>query len=408
MKKTLLLLALFIFFVGCHREDLSIPYGNLKIQVNFENSYANFPKENITVQITEQNGTLVQESQTNSNGIAVFANIVNDVYKVRIKHTFSKNIVFSIIGVQNNLTFIGETNSLLVSVNKTNEETVILKTNRIGGFVIKEVYNSNAGGGSFSDGIYQYIRFNDAFFEIYNNSPESLYADGLQIGIATNVYENEWQNDSENAYVEQIFKINGNGKQYPVLPGKSIIVASTAINHIGASGLTQDQINDLYLFGTVNKSVDLSGADFETYFNGFATNFDVDVANVPNLEVQFNAYPTIKEIVTTNRGISLIIFNDENINSFETVQVKRGNITKRTYKYKKVPISVVIDAFEAQINRKFPSTIIGEELSVLKAWEGKSYRRKTSTTVGNRRVLLDTNNCVADFEELDHATPDSF
>lgn len=408
MKKTGFILIAFLLLQSCYKEELPIPYGDVSVQIAFEKAYNHFPKNNIKVQITEQNNTVVATAFTNNRGEAIFKNIINDVYKVKISHTFSESTVFSLVGLQDELKFIGETGSMKIVASQTKKETIILKTNKIGGFVIKEVYNSNAGGGSDAEGFYEYVRFNDAFFEIYNNSPETMYADNLQIGIATNEYEKKWREDNKNVYVEQIFKIKGSGKQYPVLPGKSIVIASTAINHINASGLTKEQIDRLYLFGTVKKSVDLSKADFEVYFDGFATNYDIDVANVPNLQLQFNTHPAIKEIVTTNRGIGLVIFKNIEIQPLEVVKVKRGKNIFRVYQYKKIPIDFIIDAFESQKVQCFPKQIVGEKLPVLRAWEGKSYRRKVNTIVNGRKVLLNTNNCVVDFEKQKRATPGIF
>lgn len=408
MKKILSLLSIISVLISCHRDELAVPYGNVNIQIAFENGYLNFPKSGIEVQILEQDGTAVATTTTNANGEALFANILNDVYQIKVAHTFQASTVFPLLGIRKELRFVGETKSFLVNAHQTNTQTLVLKTNQAGGFVIKEVYNSNAGGGTFASGFYQYVRFNDGFFEIYNNSPQTLYADGLQIGIVTNQYETTWKQDTEHAYVAQVFKINGTGKEHPVLPGKSLVIAATAINHKSASGLSQNQINNLYLFGTVNKSVDLSNAHFETYFDGFATNYDIDVASVPNLDVEFNTYATVKEIVTTNRGIGLVLMQQQDLSTFETIIVERGNTTRRNYQYKKIPITAITDAFEAQTQQYFPTKITGEYLPVLQAWEGKSYRRKISTTVGGRNILQDTDNCVADFEELSSATPGGF
>ncbi|MFL0095865.1 DUF4876 domain-containing protein [Tenacibaculum maritimum] len=408
MKKKIFFYIFLIWLQSCHKEQLPIPYGNIQIQIGFETAYKNFPKNNIEVQLLSEDETVLATEVTNKEGSVIFSNIVNDMYRIKIIHTFTEDVVFSFLGLSQKIDFIGETNLRFIRGNKTTQENIVLKTNRVGGFVIKEVYHSNAGAGIGADSFYQYVRFNDSFFEIYNNSPEILYADGLQIGIATNFYEDKWKADRNHVYVEQIFKIKGNGQQYPVAPGKSIVIAATAVNHISAAGLTQNQIQDLYLFGTVPKSVDLSGADFESYFGGFATNYDIDVANIPNLVVEFNTYPSITEIVTTNRGIGLVIFKDLNIETLETVKVDKGAGLVHTFQYKKIPISILIDAFEAQHTMCFPSSSVGVHLSVLEAWEGKSYRRKTNTIINQRRVLLDTNNCIADFEELSHATPGKF
>lgn len=408
MKKIYYIVLILIGLQSCHKEELPVPYGNVHIFINFEEGYTSFSKKNIEVLLINEDGSLVKKGKTNETGKVTFTNIVNDTYQIKIAHTFDKTTVFKKIGIKKDLDFIGGSNAVLITANQTQESKIVLKTNKIGGFVIKEVYNSNAGGGRDLGGFYEYIRFNDSFFEIYNNSPQTLYADGLQIGVISNLYEDTWRKDDKHLYIEQIFTIKGDGKKHPVAPGKSVLIAATAINHINAEGLSKKEVNNLFLFGTVKKSVDLSISDFETYFEGFATNYDIDVAKVPNLKVAFNTHSKISEIVTSNRGIGLAIFKNVAVNSLEKVQLKRGRIETRTYQYVKLPNNIIIDAFEAQTKQNFPTQVVGEHLEVLETWQGKSYRRKISTTIQGRKILLDTDNCVTDFIALNKATPKSF
>lgn len=93
----------------------------------------------------------------------------------------------------------------------------------------------------------------DSYFRIMNNTTDTLYADGLVL------FESEFGTDDKQDYQPNVmaqaftagtaYMIPGNGKDYPVAPGKSIIICDQAKDHT--------KINP--------NSFDLSKADFEWY-----------------------------------------------------------------------------------------------------------------------------------------------
>src|SRR5690606_15199039 len=151
-----------------------------------------------------------------------------------------------------------------------------------GGFVIKQIYYV---GSDTKDGALN----RDNFIEIYNNTDETLYADSLLVVLAYGASRNikvgeegyyldngqfDWSqsvglNVADNAnenyvYAKAVFMIpsDGTGKKYPVLPGKSFVLAGTAVNH--AAGY---QNNDGNTIGAQKPelTVNLEGADFESW-----------------------------------------------------------------------------------------------------------------------------------------------
>jgi hypothetical protein len=141
-------------------------------------------------------------------------------------------------------------------------------------FVISEIFF--AGTKTPEGKGYRY----DKFFEIYNNSDKILYADGLCIGeSALNSTVNYDKLTPESVkttktVLHAIYRISGTGKQYPIQPGKTIVLADIAKDH------TVDNVN----------GIDLSEADFEWYDNDKR---DVDVPEVVNLEKVVSYSPTI-------------------------------------------------------------------------------------------------------------------
>jgi len=78
----------------------------------------------------------------------------------------------------------------------------------------------------------------DTYFRIYNNTDETIYADGLGIAESTlvnsraNAYEvvTEANNRQINFTAGTIWVIPGNGTDYPILPGESIKIVDQAFN----------------------------------------------------------------------------------------------------------------------------------------------------------------------------------
>lgn len=117
----------------------------------------------------------------------------------------------------------------------------------------------------------------DQYFVLFNPTEETLYADGISVGVTMHL---SWQNKQlwyDSYYPDRVpiggfITLAGSGKDYPVAPGEKIVVAFTAIDHSAVEGY--------------DHAVDLSGADFEIYF-GPESN-DVDNPAVPNVLITEN------------------------------------------------------------------------------------------------------------------------
>lgn len=135
------------------------------------------------------------------------------------------------------------------------------------GFVIAEIFCSkteNEQGKNYNGG--------DSYFRIYNNSDETLYADGLCI------FESDFQTNMQREYTPNImnqavtvstgYMIPGTGKEHPVEPGKSLLICDNAVNHKEKNP----------------NSFDLSSADFEWFAESSNPKVqDTDNPSVPNL-----------------------------------------------------------------------------------------------------------------------------
>lgn len=113
----------------------------------------------------------------------------------------------------------------------------------------------------------------DQYFKLYNNTDHTIYADGVTIFesqfLTTQKFNFTPDIMDEAVSVDALYTIPGSGRDYPIEPGRSILVADIAIDH-----------------RTINpNSIDLSHADFEWYDESTdPRNADIDNPAVPNLD----------------------------------------------------------------------------------------------------------------------------
>ena len=104
------------------------------------------------------------------------------------------------------------------------------------------------------------------YIELYNNADTTIYLDGKIIGAGFNYYidgslwtcaeTNPFRNDPRGIWAQQFQAFPGSGPDYPVAPGKTVLVAEAAIDHSAITpGLP-----------------DLRNADFQFNFSGHAAN----------------------------------------------------------------------------------------------------------------------------------------
>ena len=192
-----------------------------------------------TVTVTNTS-TLVSIELETENGTAVFEGLVAGVYDVNVSATL----------VDGGSTFIFAGTSKAISVLQNVETSVSVAVSKSSALIFKEIYYCGAPGDNYY--------FRDQFYEIYNQSDATVYADGLC--IAETFYANwdfslfyEWDiaNPSDYVFAQKIWQVKGSGTDYPIAPGESIVIAQWAVDHRRAD------------LSAGNSAVDLSGAEFE-------------------------------------------------------------------------------------------------------------------------------------------------
>lgn len=278
-------------------------------------------------------------------------------------------------------------NEPLTTNGKTYNMTV--KAGIKGNIIFKELYFC---------GVPSYY-FRDQCYELYNNSNSVVYLDGLHLAnLAPSTATTSlptWEDGLENfVYAERVWKFPGDGDDYPLQPGESIIVAQHAKNHQEANAASP---------------VDLSGAEFEFYM-GSTTYSDMPAVNMDHVFYQGKAdIGTVPQWLVSVFGGAYVIFKVPENQTWDPVTtdwaVQLG--TTSTTRYAKIPVEYVWDAVElgnneSMVNAKRVPGLLDAGMS----WVGNIYCglsvarhiEEGKTLDNGSYIYVDTNNSTDDFE----------
>jgi hypothetical protein len=435
MYKLFALLCVFaITFSACSDDDDVIEPVDYEVTVKFDESLDEKVAENVNLTLTSTTSGKKYEITTKSDGVGMFVGIVPDTYNLSASLVLSKEEFSTLFGYdsgQDESTFNAVADNLTINNASTLTNELTLLTSRIGDLLFKQIYYV---GSDTKEGAV----FRDVFFEIYNNSNEIIYADGLYfattMGNVKNTVEDytldnkqfDWsksigqtmgdKSNSDYVYVDHIFQIPGGGTDYPMEPGQSIVIAGTAINH-----KTPLVVGDKeYSVQDPSLTIDLSNATFEVNLieylesvgrSPYAT--DIDNPDVPNMNVTYNAF--MRELIPdTNGKDGFIIFRSDDIESYPKLPTPDVTaVTEDTRLQIQIPNSVIIDGVETNYvddsklyPRQLSTATDGGYAFVPKgAYSSQSLIRKVVKEVGGRKILQDSNNSTNDFEVLDLPVP---
>ena len=269
-----------------------------------------------------------------------------------------------------------------------------------GGLVISE-YNGvvpvpwETGGVSYAGSQY---------FEVYNNSSQTLFLDGMLFGRAYFFGQRDFsfnpctqsqatREDPEGIYTRETLAFPGNGSDYPIDRGETRLVALMAIDHTPVHP---------WLF-------DLSDADFEIAPQGAADN--PAVPNMINVgEEPWRLGPSALTIGSFTYYLSRPV-------DVESLPILLRDGTGRGYV--RLPASAIRDVVSTALlrpdsNLEFPPCepmiherfdryelareVIGSGIAL----QNLSYQRLVLREEGGRTILQDTNTTAADFVRAPH------
>ncbi len=422
MKKTIKMMSaaavcMLLTMTSCQEAE-EVVLGSISVTLTPVETYDGVDVSGVSVTLTNNVDNTTSSATTDASGVALFENLSFSTYNATAIVELSADQAVAYTGLNSEVTLSGSANNISVVSSTTVSASIELDGSTGGSLVIKEIYCTGAANDSYS------IMFKDQFIEIYNNSDEIQYVDGLYIlECGNSSVGTDASNDvafglsnEDYVYANKVIQFPGNGTDYPVEPGQSVIVAVNAVDYLS-------QALDAGLSTVV--TVDNSTADFDTYFVDWMTGngatgssyFDVDNSEVPTMVCHYhnNSYGYFN--MPNYPGMALA-----KMDSCPTETTLDPASPTSTIYYLMVPASSIIDAIDilattaASELKRFNSTIdsgfyspdqyTGDDTAVTGGYySGNSYRRKISKTMDDgRNVLSDTNNSTIDMEII--ATPD--
>ncbi len=439
MKKVTQYLILFCIslgiFTSCEKDENIIAPVEVTIATQFDENFDHKKIQEVSITLKNTNSGDSYTIDSDTSGKAIFS-VSPGNYNISatiIMTPAEFETFFGFASEQESIGFNGVLENITINDSQEISPLITLLSSRIGALVIKQVYYA---GSDVKVG----AMFRDIFYEIYNNSNETIYLDGLYFGVLYNNSSRtvksytlangqlDWEqsigqdkgakSNANYCYADNIYQFPGDGKSFPLLPGKSTVVAGTAINHKEPLVIG----DKTYTVQSPELVTDLSNADWEVnlieYRKGLGLSpyiTDIDNPNVPNIKI---IHTVNKELILDPMGRdSFVIFSTKEYDSFLKVpSPKKTSVSSTTRFYVQIPNSIIIDGVET--NKEDPASLYPRRISasidggyafVPKGrFSSQAIIRKVKTTIGGRKILMDTNNSSNDFEVAEPPTPGSW
>ncbi|MBO4565614.1 MAG: DUF4876 domain-containing protein [Bacteroidales bacterium] len=279
--------------------------------------------------------------------------------------------------------YIGTANSVSITGKEESYEAIKISASASSALIFKEIhYNASkvlSGSGSY---------LKDTFFEIYNNSSETVYADGICIGdpMSYKVFSFEGKIDNPEDYIfigTYVWQIPGSGSDYPIAPGESFVIAASAIDHT-----------------KVAATLDLSTAEFETICDKYKDKGQAD-ANAINMTLAC----TVKESGLANQfgkftDSAWCIFYPSRPLRKDGEYLESNHANNYGLEVLKSDVLDAIDCLKTENpdDKRLESGLDAGWIKCATTGGNQSIVRKVAETLEDGRIVLqDTNNTTEDF-----------
>lgn len=382
-----LLIAVFaMIVVSCKTEE--DPLYQVTVAVANPDTYSSTMAEGAWVYASETGSGRTDSAQTDASGVAVIASLPAGIYNVSAALTLTEAEAEAETGVAEVIILSAVENNVSILVDT--DVSLTLAGAAVGGLVFKEVYYT--GSKTVEDKSY----FSDQYYEIYNNSTDIIYADGLCLGVvdawAYSANISPWISayPTEQA-IQSFWYVPGSGSDHPIAPGGSIIIAQDGIDH------KTDTL------GNPNSPVNLGDADFEVFVPR-DDNKDLDNPDVSNMEFGYATFMGY-DWLTSVFGCGYVLFRiDGDVETYVESNKELKPESTSTREYVMIDNTMIIDAFQAYkddsetgMPKLHSVNDAGFTFDPNGTYTGKCVRRKVKTEINGRKVYQDTNNSTNDF-----------
>ncbi|MDD2436008.1 MAG: DUF4876 domain-containing protein [Massilibacteroides sp.] len=379
------------FFISCSDDDdvPAVNKTNLNLLITPPEGITYTALTDIVLSVKEKNtGTASEIKDAVVNGTTLSFTVNEGTYEITAEGTAE----YSVDGETVSKPIRAYIAALVVTGETLSENaSSFIYSPSTAGFVFKEIFFS---GSLTPEG----LQTSDQYFIIYNNSDETLYADGLFIS------DSEFLTVDKQTYTPDILSthftassmimVPGSGTDHPITPGGSFIIAIDAVNY--------KEIN--------SNSIDLSKADFEIIYNN-SNMSDTDNPDVPNMKnIMGNMVihnRGFKSYVLGRLGVDTDTYLKDYVYTCSWVFVFEEWSFDLDDDYYKIPNEWIEDAVNLSVESEFQWIVTDPSLDM--GWTysgtidkdperyGKSVQRKVAGTIDGREVLMDTNNSKLDF-----------
>lgn len=261
----------------------------------------------------------------------------------------------------------------------------------------REIYYAGAPGNYFRG----------QFYEIYNNGDDVVYLDHLCLTQLHPAYATanlpKWPDEDgvdKYAYGVTLWQIQGDGDDWPLLPGESVVISQEAADHTKIPSFTGS-------FGLIDNS--------KSEWECWAGNPQRVNEEVPDLPYVFWSGTIIKlQWLTAVSGSAFCLYQPGRNLEFGDDDYWKVGVTTQCVvggsgqQFARMPVGDILDAVEliptmSDLNMKrIPGIIDSGAASVGGTYLGKSICRKVvATRDDGTPIYQDTNNSTDDFEVMD-------
>lgn len=381
---------------SCSDEDSSsVPHTQSKFTVTLPEGISDLKIENQSLQLTNLSTGKTVKYQS-LNDVDLMEGLYDCVYSAEVSYT-AKNAEGEETTNKGRLSGKAENVEITGKEKNIGIDTYFSADND--DFIFEEIFFSGTLRSSGS----QY--YGDSYIKIYNNTDHVLYADGVAFCESkfksTLYFDYSPDIRKDTMTIWSIYVIPGSGKDHPVMPGHSLLICDTGIDHRNANP----------------NSFDLSNADFEWYdVSTQPSHMDIDSPTVPNLD-KWYCY-TLSFYVLHNRGFTSFalarvpIGKEEYLKNYKytyyyTMYLPAGTFPMQQDAYK-LPNSWIIDGVNCSVEAKRLWNILPPSIDAGWTHVGTIDHDKTRYFRSIRRKMMylnadgtmhlqDTNNSTEDF-----------